>query len=200
MQRLLLATTNAGKIREMAGPLGAAGIALVGLNDLGIADIAPETGNSFLENALQKAEFYFAMAKLPTLAEDSGLCVDALSGAPGIHSARYGAGQGVTDDAGRNEFLLRALRGTPPPRRAHYECGLALLGLAEQPVTARGEVHGEILDAPRGSGGFGYDPLFLYTPLGKAFAELPRGKKFAVSHRGNAVRALVEKMKSRSVS
>ena len=194
MHRLLLATTNPGKVRELAGPLGAAGFEPVGLNDLRITALAPETGNSFLENALQKARFYFTLAKIPTLAEDSGLCVAALAGAPGIHSARYGGAAGIEDDAGRNEFLLRALGTIPPPRTAHYECALVLLGARPDPVSAVGEVHGEILTAPRGAGGFGYDPLFYYPPLRKSFAEIPREEKFAVSHRGNALRKLVEKL------
>ncbi len=192
--RILLATTNEGKIRELAGPLGAAGFALVGLRDLGITAESPETGRTFPENARQKAEFYFSLANIPTLAEDSGLCVDALGGGPGIHSARYGGGEGVTTDEGRNECLLRELRGAAPPWRAHYECSLALLGARPEPLTALGEAHGEILAAPLGDGGFGYDPLFYYPPLGKTFAQLGREEKFAVSHRGNAVRQLVEKL------
>jgi XTP/dITP diphosphohydrolase len=196
VKRLLLATTNAGKIRELSGPLAAAGFELIGLRYLGITAEAPETGRTFLENARQKADFFFALAKLPTLAEDSGLCVNALGGAPGIHSAHYGVEAGIADDAGRNEFLLRALRGVSAPRKARYECALVLLGAGPEPVTATGEVHGEILPAPRGAGGFGYDPLFFHPPLGKSFAEIPRGEKFAVSHRGNAVRALVKKLPS----
>lgn len=194
LKPLLLATTNEGKVRELAGPLAAAGFALAGLRDLGITAEAPETGRSFLENALQKARFYFALANRPTLAEDSGLCVAALAGGPGIHSARFGAGEGVTTDEGRNECLLRELRGRPLPWRAHYECALVLLGAGAEPLTAVGESRGEILAAPRGDGGFGYDPLFFYPPLGKTFAQIEREAKFAVSHRGNAVRKLVERL------
>ena len=174
LKQLLLATTNPGKVRELAGPLAAAGFSLIGLRDAGITAEAPETGDSFLANARQKAEFYFALARTATLAEDSGLCVDALGGAPGIHSARYGADAGIADDAGRNESLLRALRDVQPHRKARYECALVLLGAAPEPVTAAGEVHGEILPAPRGDSGFGYDPLFFYPPLGKSCAEIPR--------------------------
>ncbi len=194
LHQLLLATTNKGKVRELAAPLAEAGFVLVGLRELGITAESPETGRTFLENARQKAEFYFSLAQLPTLAEDSGLCVDVLDGAPGIHSARYGLESGIADDNGRNEFLLQALREFPLPRNAHYECALVLLGARPEPVTAVGEVHGEILSAPRGAGGFGYDPLFFYPPMGKSFAEIEREEKFVISHRGNAVRALVGKL------
>ena len=188
---LLLATGNAGKVRELAEPLAAAGFALQGLSDLGLAADAPETGDSFRENALEKARHCFARAAMAVLAEDSGLCVDALGGAPGIHSARYGAADGVMDDAGRNALLLCELTSAPAPRAAHYRCALALVRSGREPLLVDGAVEGEILSAPRGGGGFGYDPLFWYSPAKKSFAELSREEKFSVSHRGNALRALL---------
>ncbi len=193
---LLLATGNAGKVRELSEPLADAGFALCGLRDLGLAADAPETGNSFSENALEKARYYFAQAGMAVLAEDSGLCVDALGGAPGIHSARFGADDGVMDDAGRNTRLLRALAGDPAPRAARYRCALALVREGREPLQSEGAVEGEILAAPRGGEGFGYDPLFWFAPAGKSFAELSHDEKFAVSHRGNAVRALLSALRA----
>lgn len=192
---LLLATGNPGKVRELAGPLAAAGFALQGLGDSGLAADAPETGDSFRDNALEKAQYYFAKTAMAVLAEDSGLCVDALGGAPGILSARYGAEQGVPDDAGRNALLLHDLAGIAEPRTARYRCALALVRGGREPLCIEGAVEGEILAGPRGTGGFGYDPLFWFPPAKKAFAELSRDEKFAVSHRGNAVRALLAALK-----
>ena len=193
---LLLATGNSGKVRELAAPLAAAGFKLRGLSDLGIAADAPETGASFRENALQKARYYFAKSAMAVLAEDSGLCVDALAGAPGIQSARYGAPEGVTDDAGRNALLLRDLAGVPAQRTARYRCALALLRGDREPLLIEGAVEGEILAAPRGAGGFGYDPLFWHPPAQKTFAEMSAAEKFSVSHRGHALRALLAALRA----
>ena len=194
---LLLATGNSGKVRELAAPLAAAGFELRGLGDLGIAADAPETGASFRDNALEKARYYFAKTATAILAEDSGLCVDALAGAPGIHSARYGASAGVTNDAGRNALLLRELAGVPAPRTARYRCALALLRVDREPLLIEGAVEGEILAAPQGADGFGYDPLFWHPPARQSFAEMSRDEKFRVSHRGNALRALLAALSAR---
>lgn len=193
---LLLATGNAGKVRELTAPLAAAGFDLRGLGDFGIVADAPETGASFRENALEKARYYFAKSAMAVLAEDSGLCVDALAGAPGIHSARYGASAGVTDDAGRNALLLRELSGVPTPRTARYRCALALLRAEREPLLIEGAVEGEILAAPRGAGGFGYDPLFWHPPARQSFAEISREEKFQISHRGHALRALLAALRA----
>ncbi len=196
MRDLLLATTNPGKLREMDAALAGLGFRVLSLRDAGIAAVAPETGATFAENARQKAAFYRSLGGLPTLAEDSGLCVEALDGAPGVHSARYGAESGVADDTGRNRRLLAALAGVLPPRRARYECALALDAPGAPLVEASGRVEGEILDAPRGAGGFGYDPLFFYPPYGRAFAEVTPAEKAAVSHRTAALRALAAALRA----
>jgi XTP/dITP diphosphohydrolase len=193
---LLLATGNAGKVNELAGPLATAGYSLRGLHDLGLAADAPETGHSFRENALQKALYYAARQSMAVLAEDSGLCLDALGGAPGIYSARYGAAAGAASDAARNETLRRELAAAAPPRTGRYRCALALVRTGREPLVVEGTVEGEVLAEPRGSGGFGYDPLFWYPPLKRSFAELSRDEKFAVSHRGNALRALLAALRA----
>ncbi len=190
--RLVLASNNQGKLREFRRLLSPLGIDVVAQAELGIAE-ADEPHVTFVENALAKARHASAHAKLPALADDSGLCVRALDGAPGVQSARY-AGE-PRSDARNNAKLVAALAGVGD-RRAHYTCVLALLRSADdpEPIVAEGRWHGTIVDAPRGSGGFGYDPHFLDAATGMTGAELPLDHKNALSHRGQAMRALIARL------
>ena len=184
---LYCATGNAGKLREFRE--AARGHA--GLEPLpGFASLEPaeETGSSFEANAIQKALYYGAAAEGLLFAEDSGLEAEALDGAPGIYSARF-SGPAATDES-NNALLLERLAGSSD-RRARYVCVIALVEHGRLLETFRGEVAGRILETPRGEGGFGYDPLFLYEPFGRTFAEITAGRKFEVSHRGNAFRKLL---------
>jgi XTP/dITP diphosphohydrolase len=195
---LIVATANPGKLREFRALLSDLPFELHGLGELGIAP-PEETGASFLENALLKARHAAAAAPLrgppeacvAAIADDSGLEVDALGGAPGIFSARY-AGAGA-DDAANNAQLLRALAGIPPTlRRARYRCALVFVcGAGDSaPLVAEGVWEGIILESPRGSGGFGYDPYFWLPELGMTAAQLDPSDKNRLSHRGIAMRAL----------
>ena len=189
MRRIVLASSNAGKLREFAALLAAADMEVIGQQTLGIR-AAEEPHATFLENALAKARHASAASGLPALADDSGLCVAALHGAPGVHSARY-AGETATD-ADNNARLLRELDGRAD-RRGHYCCVLVAVRRADdpEPLVADARWHGEILHSARGSGGFGYDPLFLLPERGLSAAELPPEEKNRISHRGRALQALV---------
>ena len=193
MTRVVVASGNAGKLAEFNRMLGAAGIEFVAQGELGVGDIE-ETGLTFVENALLKARYATRVTGLPALADDSGLCVDALDGAPGLYSARYA---GEPSDAARNiEKLLQALDGVPDTQRgAHFHCSLVLLRHADdpRPLIAQGEWHGRILTTTRGAGGFGYDPLFLDPSTGLAAAELAPASKNRISHRGQALAILRER-------
>ena len=192
MQGLVLASSNRGKLRELSALLQPLGIELIPQDEFGIEPV-PETGETFAENALLKARHAAAVSGLPALADDSGLEVDALGGAPGVRSARY-AGEDA-DDAANNRKLLDALTDVAEgDRTARFRCVLALVSDAEDPAptVCEGVWEGRILDQPRGSGGFGYDPLFLVPELGLASAELPPERKNAISHRGQALAALRE--------
>jgi len=191
MKRIVLASSNAGKLREFAALLAAADLEVVGQQALGIA-AAAEPHATFVENALAKARHASAVSGLPALADDSGLCVAALDGAPGVHSARY-AGDGASD-ADNNAKLLRELDGIAD-RRAHYCCVLVAVRRADdpEPLVADARWHGEILRAERGSGGFGYDPLFLLPERGLSAAELAPDEKNRISHRGRALRELAHR-------
>jgi XTP/dITP diphosphohydrolase len=199
---LVLATLNPAKGRELAallGPVGAGHASVPVELPFDIRQLAEwpgatlpeETGASYAANALLKARAAARQAGALALADDSGLEVDALGGAPGLRSARYG-GPGL-DDAARCQRLLEALTDVPAPRRtARFRCVIALVDPAGPEHLLEGTAEGVILDAPRGRGGFGYDPLFFYPPLGRTFAELSEGEKAAVSHRGQAM-ALVRR-------
>ncbi|MFI4867947.1 MAG: RdgB/HAM1 family non-canonical purine NTP pyrophosphatase [Steroidobacterales bacterium] len=192
---LVLATANAGKQRELAPLLGPLGLTLVLQSALGIDSIA-ETGATFEANALLKARHAARRSGLPALADDSGLEVDALDGRPGVWSARY-AGAAATDQD-NNARLLSELADVPAPRRgARYRCVLALVRSAEDdaPVIASGSWEGRIATAPTGSGGFGYDPLFVPEGHERTAAELPAAQKNALSHRGKALAALAAQLK-----
>ena len=187
--RLVLASSNPGKLREFGRLLEPLGIAVMAQGDLGIPD-ADEPHVTFIENALAKARHASAFAKLPALADDSGICVNALNGAPGVQSARY-AGD-PKSDARNNARLVAALAGVAD-RRAHYYCVLVLMRSAHdpQPLIAEGTWRGTIADEARGVGGFGYDPHFRDAESGMSGAEMPLELKNAVSHRGKAMRALI---------
>jgi XTP/dITP diphosphohydrolase len=197
--RLVLASGNAGKLSELRALLAGTGIEVVAQGELGIDDIE-ETGLSFVENALLKARHAARASGLPALADDSGLCVDALDGAPGLYSARYAQHAGTpaspdraARDAANIERLLAELDGVPDAHRsARFCCVLALLRHPEdpQPLLAEGLWEGRILHAPRGTGGFGYDPVFLDPASGLSAAELAPADKHRVSHRGQALAAL----------
>ncbi len=196
MQKLVIASNNPGKLREFQFLLQPLGIEVLTQAQLNIEE-AEEPHNTFIENALAKARHVSRLSGMPALADDSGICVTALGGAPGVLSARY-AGDNPKSDEQNNEKLLQDMQGIAD-RRAHYYCVLVLLHHADdpQPLIAEGEWHGEIAHEERGDGGFGYDPLFWLPELGKMSAELSRDEKHAISHRGNALRVLLEKLKAK---
>ena len=195
---VVLATSNAGKLREMAALLAPLGFRLRAQGELGIA-AAEETGGTFVENALQKARHASRAARLPAIADDSGLVVPALGGAPGVRSARY-AGEDATD-AENNRKLIGALAGIED-RAAWFYCALVFIEHPEDPtpLLASGKWRGRIIDQPRGGGGFGYDPHFLIPDLDRTSAELEPAQKNALSHRGQAVAALAEQLRARSAA
>jgi len=188
---LVLASGNPGKLREIGAILAPLSIELVAQSALGIAE-ADEPHATFLENALAKARHASRAARLPALADDSGLCVDALAGAPGVHSAYYAGHEGTREqrDARNNEKLLKELGER---RAAHYCCVLVLVQHPQdpRPLVAEGVWRGEIARIPRGSNGFGYDPLFILPSLGKTAAELDAEHKNRISHRGIALAKLI---------
>jgi XTP/dITP diphosphohydrolase len=194
--RLVLASNNAGKLREFRRLLEPLGFDLVPQAELGIPE-ADEPHVTFVENALAKARHASRLSGLPALADDSGVCVAALGGAPGVQSARY-AGE-PKSDVRNNAKLIAALAGVAD-RRAHYVAVLAFVRHADdpEPILAQGRWHGTIVDAPRGSGGFGYDPHFRDDETGLTGAELPLERKNALSHRGKAMRALIEALLAES--
>ena len=191
--RFVLATHNPGKLREMGEILKDFGIEVVSPKDLGITVDVEETGTTFAENAMLKAKAICKEANLPAIADDSGLCVDALNGAPGVYSARYG-GEGL-DDRGRYMLLLSSLRGAPT-RAAHFACAVACAFPNGDTLTAEGRCDGSIAYAPLGEGGFGYDPVFLLPGTGKTFGQLTQEEKSAVSHRGRALKDFAGKLEA----
>ena len=194
LSRLVLASANPGKLREFQRLVAPLGIEVVVQAELGIA-AADEPHATFVENALIKARHASRLAGLPALADDSGICVAALAGAPGVQSARF-AGEPASD-ARNNAKLVENLAGIAD-RVAHYYCMLALMrhGDDPEPILAEGRWEGTIIDLPRGTGGFGYDPHFLDVETGLTGAELPLKKKNELSHRGKAIRSLVARLES----
>jgi XTP/dITP diphosphohydrolase len=194
LKSLVLASGNPGKHAELQALLRPLGIRVLTQVELGITE-ADEPHESFLENALAKARHACIATGQPALADDSGLCVDALGGAPGVHSAYYAGHDGDRSerDARNNEKLMSEMRAKDD-RRAHYECVLVLMrGPGDaQPLVARAEWRGEIARAPRGEGGFGYDPLFLVAGLGRTAAELAPEEKNRISHRALALRKMLD--------
>lgn len=194
MDKVVIASNNPGKLREIGPLLAPFGVELVPQSALGVSEAA-EPHQTFMENALAKARHASRATGLPALADDSGICVDALNDAPGVHSARF-AGEPLSD-ARNNMRLLEALEDQHN-RRAHYYCVMVLLSGEHdpRPLIGEGEWHGEILRDPRGSGGFGYDPLFLDPALRKAAAELSLQEKNRVSHRAKALQELLKKLRA----
>jgi XTP/dITP diphosphohydrolase len=193
--RVVLASNNAGKLREFEALLGAAGIELIAQGQLGVPE-AEEPHPTFIENALAKARHATGLTGLPALADDSGLCVPALGGAPGVHSARFAqSAGGEKSDAANNARLLAELQGVAD-RRAYFYCVLVLMRHADdpEPLVAEGRWQGEVIDVPRGANGFGYDPHFFVPALGASAAELAPSVKNAHSHRALALRALLARL------
>ncbi len=190
MKTLVLASGNAGKLVELRAMLADLPLTIVPQRELGVSDV-PETGTTFVENALIKARHASQITGLPALADDSGLIVDALGGAPGLYSARYAGSP--TDDAANNAKLLQALDGLPDARRgARFYAVIVLLRHADdpQPLIAEGRWEGRILDAPRGNNGFGYNPVFFDPACGLTAAEMEPTQKNRISHRALALQAL----------
>ena len=194
---LLVATHNVGKVSEYADMLSDLDIAWLSLDEVGISEDVEETGTTFLENATLKAQAYARASGLLTLADDSGLVVDALAGAPGVHTARYGGPD--LNSRQRYEFLLSNLQGTTwPERTARFVCAIVLAGAdGEVLAAAQGEVEGMIALQPNGKGGFGYDPVFFLPELDRTMAQLPPETKHAISHRGRALRAIEPQLRVR---
>ncbi len=191
--RIILATKNKGKIREFREALAEIGWEGVPLSE--VADVAEpeETGTTFMENALQKARAYAEAVGMPVLSDDSGIIADVLGDEPGIYSARYAGVHG--DDEANNQKLIERLRPySGDDRRAHYVCAVALVFPDGQSVTAEGTCEGILRDFYAGSGGFGYDPLFYLPQFGKTMAEISLAEKNSISHRGKALRKLIEKL------
>ena len=203
MKKLVIASNNPGKVREFQFLLQPINIEVLTQDALGIVE-AEEPHNTFVENALAKARHVSRLSGLPAMADDSGICVDALNGAPGVLSARYAGDNPQPDqrkpdqpksDQRNNQKLLQDMRGVEN-RRAHYYCVLVLLRHANdpQPLIAEGEWHGEIALQPAGDGGFGYDPLFWLAELSLTSAQLGREQKQVLSHRGKAMRVLLDRL------
>ncbi len=193
--KIVLASKNAHKLREISRITEKFGFELVLQSQLGIDLDVEENGSTFEENSYIKAHAVMEATGLPALADDSGIAVDALNGEPGIYSARYGFDESL-DDWGRLLLLLKNTENVPDgSRQAQFVCVITLVMPDGQTIQARGEAHGELLRAPKGEGGFGYDPIFYYPPLGKAFAELSAEEKNQVSHRAVALMRFNEKLK-----
>lgn len=196
LSKVVLASNNAGKLREFTALMAPLGVDLLPQGSLGVGE-AEEPHATFVENALAKARHAAAHTGLPAIADDSGICVTALGGRPGVHSARFAqlAG-GEKSDAANNAHLLKVLAGQSD-RSAWYYCVLVLVRAADdpQPVIADARWDGEVVDVPRGQGGFGYDPYFLLPSLGRTAAELDPADKNRVSHRGQAMRALMQRLR-----
>lgn len=195
MMKVVLASKNAHKLQEISKITEKFDMELVLESQVGVDIDVEETGSTFEENSFIKAEAVMKATGLPALADDSGIAVDALSGEPGIYSARYGFDPSL-DDWGRLELLLKNTEQVPDgSRQAQFVCVITLVTPEGQVIQARGEAHGELLRQPAGEGGFGYDPIFYYPPLGKSFAELSPEEKNQVSHRAQALKLFYEKLK-----
>ena len=187
MDKLIVASNNTNKLREFRAILGGR-YAIVSMREAGVGADIEETGTTFEQNALIKAEAVMRMTGCAAIADDSGLEVDALGGAPGVYSARYCGRHG--DDEANNDLLLANLAGVPAPRTARYVAAIALVRPGMEPVVRRGTCEGEILKERRGNGGFGYDPLFL-CETGETFAEISMEKKNEISHRRRGIEAVL---------
>ncbi|MBP2194924.1 XTP/dITP diphosphatase [Pantoea cypripedii] len=196
MQKVVLATGNPGKVRELADLLSAFGLDIVAQTELGV-ESAEETGLTFIENAILKARHAAQITGLPAIADDSGLAVDALGGAPGIYSARY-AGLEASDQQNLEKLLVALENVADDERQAQFHCVLVYVRHAADPtpLVFHGSWAGEITRAAAGQGGFGYDPIFYVPELGKTAAELSKDEKRAVSHRGKALTLLLDAMRN----
>ena len=193
--KVVLASKNPHKLVEISKITEKFGFDLVLQSELGVDIDVEETGSTFEENSFQKAEAVMKATGLPALADDSGIAVDALNGEPGIYSARYGFDP-TLDDWGRLLLLLKNTEHVPDgERQAAFVAVITLVEPDGRVIQARGEIHGELTREPRGENGFGYDPIFYYPPAGLTTAEMPSEEKNAVSHRGNALKVLYEKLK-----
>ena len=193
--KVVLASKNKHKLEEISQITEKFGMELVLESDLGVDIDVEETGSTFEENSFLKAEAVMKATGLPALADDSGIAVDALNGEPGIYSARYGFDESL-DDWGRLQLLLKNTEQVPDERRqAKFVCVITLVTPDGKSIQARGEVHGFVTHVPAGEGGFGYDPIFYYPPLGKSLAELTPEEKNQVSHRANALQVFYQKLK-----
>ena len=193
--KVVLASKNPHKLVEISKITEQFDMELVLQSELGVDIDVEETGTTFEENSYLKARAVMEATGLPALADDSGIAVDALNGEPGIYSARYGFDESL-DDWGRLQLLLKNTENVPDgQRQAQFVCVITLVTPEGKVIQARGEVHGELLRAPAGEGGFGYDPIFYYPPFGKSLAEVSAEEKNQVSHRANALRAFYEKLK-----
>ena len=193
--KVVLASKNKHKLVEISKITEKFGIELILQSELGIDIDVEETGTTFEENSYIKAEAVMRASGLPALADDSGIAVDALDGEPGIYSARYGSDDSL-DDWGRLLLLLKNTEHVPDgQRQAQFVCVITMVTPDGQTIQARGEIHGELLRAPVGENGFGYDPIFYYPPYGKSTAEMSPEEKNQVSHRANALKVFYEKMK-----
>ena len=190
-KRLLVSTTNPGKLREIRELLGDVPVDLASLSDIEETQAPEETGLTFAENARLKAWYYAAHAGLPTVAEDSGLVIDALDGEPGIHSARF-LYPDATYPERFTEIYRRLIQRPSAPRTARFICALAVVDHDDVVFEATGVVEGEIVDPPRGERGFGYDPIFFYPPYGTTLADVTQDAKLAIAHRGQAFRQLAD--------
>jgi XTP/dITP diphosphohydrolase len=193
MQKLLLGTLNLGKIEELKNLLVGVGFEIVTPGDLELSLQVEEIGKTYLENATRKAVAYAASSGLPSLADDSGLEVQALDGAPGIFSARYSPKPGA-NDKDRRDYLLEQLRGSPKPWLARFHCTVVIASSEGEIHFAEGDCEGQILPVERGSGGFGYDPIFLIPELDKTMAELKMVEKNQISHRARAIKAILPRL------
>ncbi|MCI6956822.1 MAG: RdgB/HAM1 family non-canonical purine NTP pyrophosphatase [Candidatus Faecousia sp.] len=193
--KVVLASKNPHKLVEISKITEQFDMELVLQSELGVDIDVEETGTTFEENSYLKARAVMEATGLPALADDSGIAVDALNGEPGIYSARYGFDESL-DDWGRLQLLLKNTANVPDgQRQAQFVCVITLVTPDGKVIQARGEVHGELLRAPAGNGGFGYDPIFYYPPFGKSLAEVSAEEKNQVSHRANALRVFYEKLK-----
>ena len=193
--KVVLASKNKHKLEEISKITEKFGFELILQSELGIDIDVEETGTTFEENSFIKAEAVMKATGLPALADDSGIAVDALNGEPGVYSARYGFDE-TLDDWGRLELLLKNTEHVPDgQRQAQFVCVITMVTPEGEVIQARGEIHGELLRAPVGQNGFGYDPIFYYPPMGMSTAEMRPEDKNQVSHRGNALRVFYDKLK-----
>ena len=193
--KIVLASKNPHKLVEISKITEKFGFELILQSQLGVDIDVEETGTTFEENSFQKAEAVMKATGLPALADDSGICVDALNGEPGVYSARYGFDESL-DDWGILQLLLKNTEQVPDgQRQAQFVCVITMVTPEGQTIAARGEIHGELLRAPVGENGFGYDPIFYYPPMGVSTAEMSPEDKNQVSHRANALKVFYAKLK-----